>query len=126
MYFKQTRSQRYKHAIVQSLMVTLAVALGIEISGILHHDYWKVFTFEYALVFSVCFILASLYTWLNTCNDLAFMVNKKGVAIHSNQANHAFTWGDVVKLKRPTLITPWWIFKLKDGNKFKVQTTLFM
>ena len=125
MYFKQKRSQRYKHAIVYSFIVTLAVALGIEISGILHQDYGKVFTLEYALVFSACFVLASFYSWSNTCSDLEFMINEKGVAIRRNQVNHTFSWGDVVKVKRPTLLTPWYIFKLKDGNQFKVQKALF-
>jgi len=125
MYIKQKRSQRYKHAMVQSFIVTLAVALGIEIAGIIQQDYWKVFTLEYTLVFSACFILASFYSWLNTRSNLECMVNKKGVAILRDQVNHAFSWRDVVKLKRPSLLTPRWIFKLKDGNKFKVQATLF-
>jgi len=125
MYIKQKRSQRYKHAIVQSFIVTFAVALGIEISGILHQDYWKVFTLEYVLVFSACFIFAWLYNWLNTSSDMEFMVNKRGVAILHNQVNRSFSWQDVANLKRPSLLTPWWRFTLKNGNNIKIQTACF-
>jgi hypothetical protein len=125
MNIKQTNAKRLKYATVNSLIVTFSVAIGSAISGIINNNYMKIFTLEYVIVFVICFITAAFFIWLMSKKNLEIDVNDNGMAINYDQGNQKFAWSDVEKIKRPSLLAPWWRFDLKGGKQIKVQTTVF-
>jgi hypothetical protein len=108
-----------------SLSVTLAVALGTEISGIIHQNYLKIFTAEYAFVFSICFVVSAFFLWITSSRNYQIKLDEKGMQIVDEEISKSLSWDEVKNVYRPTLLKHWWSFELNQGDKIKLPIKKF-
>jgi hypothetical protein len=116
----QNNTQVFRHSLTKGLLVTLGIAVGIEISGIIHQNYLKIFSLEYALVFFGCFLLAAFATWITTSRKYQVKLDDMGMQIISEETSRSFRWDEVKTLHRPNFLRDWWTFTLKQGGKVKL------
>jgi hypothetical protein len=116
----QNNTQVIRHSLTKALLITLGILAGIEISGIIHQNYLKIFSLEYALVFLGCFLLAAFAAWITTSRKYQINLDDFGMQIINEEVSTTFRWDEVKALHRPNLMKDWWTFNLKQGGKVKL------
>ena len=120
MVFNQDKGPVVRYSLTNALTVTLAIALGMEISGIIHQNYLKIFTSEYAVVLSISFFISVFLLWLTSSRNYEIKIDENGVQIIDEENSRSINWDDVKKLHPPTFFRHWWLFELKQGEKVKL------
>ena len=125
MMIKQNKSQVIRYSLTNSLTATLAIALGMEISGVIHQNYLKIFASEYALVLSICFVVSAFLLWITSSRKYQIKLDEEGVQIIDEENSRSFNWDEVKNIYHPTLIKHWWSFELNQGEKIKLRINKF-
>jgi hypothetical protein len=116
----QKKMQVIRHSLTKALLITVGIAAGSEISGMIHQNYFKIFNLEYALVFSICFLVSAFIVWITASRNYQIQLDNKGIQIVNEAATQSFQWDEVKKLSRPNLLRACWTFSLKQGGKIKL------
>jgi hypothetical protein len=125
MVIRQNKSQVIRYSLIYSLTVTLAVALGTEISGIIHQNYLKIFTPEYALVFFICFVVSAFLLWITSPRNYQIKLDEKGIQIINEEISRSLNWDEVKNIYHPTLLKHWWSLELNQGDRIKLPINRF-
>jgi hypothetical protein len=120
MVIVQQKIQVIRLSLTKAFLITFGLVAGIEISGILHQNYLKIFTWEYAVVFLLCFLASAFMVWVTTSRNYQIHIDDRGLQIVDETTTQSFQWDEVKKLQRPNLLRDWWAFHLKQGGKLKL------
>jgi hypothetical protein len=127
MVVKQTAAQRNRKIAQKALFAPIAVAAGIELSGMAQgtSGIKPIHSIEYSVMVGACFILTYMYIWLTAKRNLQICIDEQGFELSHDEDSQRLRWYEVKAIKQPRLLRPWWVFEFKKGDKLKVVTTHF-
>lgn len=125
MVVKQSAIQRNQRIAAKTLYVTLGVACGSEIYGILHQQDLRILTMEYSIVYATSFVLAYTFVWLTAKRNVQISATQTGLEISHDEDVVRFAWIDVKRIKQPAILRRYWLFELKNTKRIKIANYYF-
>jgi hypothetical protein len=125
MVIKQSTAKRNQVIVWKAALLVLVVGAGIEVSGYLENERYRVLSTEYSILITASFILAFAYIWLTDKRNLKIEINDRGFEYSHDEGGARFTWFEIKKIKHPSVFRRFWIFELKQGKTLKIPTTHF-